>query len=487
MALSAATVWEVRGGSGLGPGLDTNGGGFVAGATGTDWSQQNGPQYSVTNAVAAGTTTITSATAAFGTDVVGNIMYLQGGTGSLTAGWYQIVSRTNTTTIVVDRTVATGTGITLHIGGALATVTKLSAVMVASNKAFINGIFSPSATATFAQTCTPSHSVPPTQLIGYGTTRRDYGTAQIDLQTTGIIGISLTGAGFIVENININGGNFSLTVGFNASVTSPTYVSFNNCSAAFLVSIGFEINGGTIISNCTTSNTGIGIELLSSSLFLTKITQSVIISTTGAGIVSAGNVQISYCLISGCDTDGIQATGVNSIENCTIDSCINNGINFQATSLLETCYVRGNILSNSGSYGITSTTAGISAQPFFDGNAFYNNGSGNRNNMDDTTTNVIDGVSPYTNIFDVICSVNPYVNISVINYMLNDAATGGALLRGTLQGGPVISPYTNGIVAVISGTTFNYMDFGCYQHQDTLSTTVICKRDDLIETVTIID
>ena len=64
MALSANTVLEVRNG-----GSDTNGGGFVTGAAGTDWSQQDAAQYSVTDGVTAGTTTITSATANFGTDV----------------------------------------------------------------------------------------------------------------------------------------------------------------------------------------------------------------------------------------------------------------------------------------------------------------------------------------------------------------------------------------------------------------------------------
>lgn len=64
MSLSAATVFEVRPGAGN----STNGGGFVAGATGTDYSQQNNKNSgstdkSTTDAVANGTTTITSATA----------------------------------------------------------------------------------------------------------------------------------------------------------------------------------------------------------------------------------------------------------------------------------------------------------------------------------------------------------------------------------------------------------------------------------------
>src|SRR3954469_9556272 len=113
MALSSSTVYQVRPG-----GADTNGGGFVTGASGTDWSKQDAAQYSVTDGVAAGSTTLTSVTAAFGTDVVGNLIYVSGGTGSITAGWYQIISRTNATTIVVDRStgLTAGTGVTLKIG-----------------------------------------------------------------------------------------------------------------------------------------------------------------------------------------------------------------------------------------------------------------------------------------------------------------------------------------------------------------------------------
>ena len=77
----------------------------------------------VTDGVTNGTATITSATASFGTDVVGNLVYVQGGTGSVAANWYEIISRTNATTIVVDRTtgLTAGTGVTLNIGGTLAT------------------------------------------------------------------------------------------------------------------------------------------------------------------------------------------------------------------------------------------------------------------------------------------------------------------------------------------------------------------------------
>ena len=90
MALAAACVWEVRT-----TGASTNGGGFKTGASGTDWSQQATAQYAVADGVTNGTTTITSATANFGTDVVGNLIYVSGGTGSITADWYEITATTS--------------------------------------------------------------------------------------------------------------------------------------------------------------------------------------------------------------------------------------------------------------------------------------------------------------------------------------------------------------------------------------------------------
>jgi hypothetical protein len=176
MALSAAVVLEVRNG-----GSDTNGGGFKTGATGTDWSLQNAAQYSVTDGVTAGTTTITSATAAFGTDVVGNLIYVQGGTGSVVAGWYEITARGSATSITVDRStgLTAGTGVTLKIGGALASPGQAGAIAtVAGMKTFIKYNATPytvtSASTNIAAGCVSATA--DTAWCGYDTTRSLYNT-----------------------------------------------------------------------------------------------------------------------------------------------------------------------------------------------------------------------------------------------------------------------------------------------------------------------
>lgn len=176
MAIDSTVVLEVR----L-TGSDTNSGGFVPGSGGTDWSQQNSPQYNVTDGVTNGSATVTSATANFGTDVVGNLIYIMGGTGvGGSGGWYQIVSRTNNTTIVVDRSTAltAGTGTTLTIGGAIATPGLASAILAfaGGGTAFIKYNVSPYVITTASYNVQGGCCQPPDacKIIGYDTTRSIY-------------------------------------------------------------------------------------------------------------------------------------------------------------------------------------------------------------------------------------------------------------------------------------------------------------------------
>src|SRR3569833_3024642 len=121
MAIPSNAVWEVR----LG-GNDTNGGGFVPGGSGTDYSVQDsknttGNNISTTDAVSNGTTTITSATINATSDLVNNIVYFSGGSGSITPVRKRVTGVTNSTTITIDSSIASSTGLTMNVGGALAT------------------------------------------------------------------------------------------------------------------------------------------------------------------------------------------------------------------------------------------------------------------------------------------------------------------------------------------------------------------------------
>ena len=118
MALSAYGIWEVRT-----TGSDLNGGGFKYGATGTDYSQQNSPQYSGTDLESDATdnTKVKSTTA--GSPIaadVGNYLRISGGSG-FTQGWYEIISQDGTWWTLDSSVGGTSlSGGTFRVGGALA-------------------------------------------------------------------------------------------------------------------------------------------------------------------------------------------------------------------------------------------------------------------------------------------------------------------------------------------------------------------------------
>lgn len=170
MALSANTVWEVRT-----TGSQNNGGGFVTGASGTDYSQQAAAQYALNPVTSGGASAVmTNANAAAA--MVGNICRVVSGTNA-TAGWYQIISVNVGVDITVDRNWCTGAcadGV-VNVGGAFKFGGTLdddfTEAQVAGNVIYIK-----SGTYTIgeniAQTTDGSLSNP-IWIIGYTTVRND--------------------------------------------------------------------------------------------------------------------------------------------------------------------------------------------------------------------------------------------------------------------------------------------------------------------------
>ena len=121
-AISASTVFEFRS---TATASMVNGGGFVTGASGTDYSLQDTAQWTAADLTCtAASTTVTSASSVFTSAVVGNIIHLTAltGTGAI-VGWYEITAFTDANNIVVDRTPTDGTNNitagTFYVGGAL--------------------------------------------------------------------------------------------------------------------------------------------------------------------------------------------------------------------------------------------------------------------------------------------------------------------------------------------------------------------------------
>jgi hypothetical protein len=145
------------------------------------------------------------------------------------------------------------------------------------------------------------------------------------------------------------------------------------------------------------------------------------------------------------------------VRNNTVHNNGRHGIN--NTGGIPTAWVvLNNILTSNGGYGLVGgPTTALPADPAYDGNAYYNNTSGARNNLDSTTG--IYGVAAYTNTHDVTLTGSPYVGGttgSTANFGLNNTVGAGAACRAV--GVPAAWPGN-------SGTT-GFLDMGAVQHQD---------------------
>lgn len=459
MTISANTVWEVRT-----TGSDTNGGGFVAGSGGTDYSQQAAAQVAVTDAVANGTTTITSSTANFASGHVGNLIYLAGGSGSLAATRRQVTAVNSATSITVDATVASGTGIALNLGGALASLAELASSsrgMVAKNKAFVkaDGTYTTTANIAFAQNvATPSSSNPPSQLIGYTSSRTDGGQFTIQLNTTTSISVlTFSGNGWNIQGVSVNCNSLASSTGITLSASN---IAITGCKVSNYGSFGINSSNAAnaIFKNEVTAGTGSTAGIQSGG------NNPVIgfnyvhdgagsgISVSGTGGVVIGNVVAS---MSGASADGITLAAPCHVLNNTVYSSGRHGIN-QTTATSVPVVLLNNVLASNGGFGIkANSAAGMPAHVLYDGNAFYSNTSGTRSNMDDTSTNPVNGVAPYANANDAVLTAGPFVNAASGDFRLNQNPGGGAACRGA------------GIPRAWPGLSAGgFHDFGAIQHQD---------------------
>lgn len=438
MAISNQAIWEVESG-----GSDTNGGGFVFGTAGTDFSQQLTAQIAVTNAVAVGSTTITSATANFSSVDVGNIIYLAGGTGSLTASWYQVITVVNSTTITVDRTVATGTGITLNLGGAFATIqTGLNQLVTDGNILYVKG-----ATYSISSTLTIPNASGTLfiRVIGYTSNRFDLGKPTIS-QTAAADVLHLA-QGTSIENFILDGTSTAL-IGI---LVNALYCKISNSK----------------IMNCTTgaiSNSSSDLVLYSCEVTLCGGTYAIaagseanfaylyVHNNTGGGAnLTGGSCAIVGCIFANNGAIGILDGADNSITDCLFYGNGSDGIQGTIFSMVIPTIMRNNIFAKNSGYGINGpnySSITLLNFPWIQNNGFWSNTIAPVNFITLDSTNIqISGTSP-TN--------DPFVNDAAGNYALNNVAGAGRLFRNA------------GFAGVYSGlpTSTGHADIGPFQHLD---------------------
>lgn len=381
MSLASTVVWEVRT-----DGADTNGGGFKAGASGTDWSQQASAQYAVTDAVTNGTTTITSATANFGTDVVGNVLYIAGGTGSIAAGRYEITGRTNSTTITVDRStgLTTGTGATLNIGGALASPGLALSQHVAGNTVWIRAGTYTISTAT-PGAGGPLHSTGSNvgvSVYGYTASRGDASLNSATLPVTlsctagtmSVVKLTAGGYGAVdcktVAHLHVDANGQALVVGFELSSVYGGTGGAMRCKASSCA-IGFKTSDCQAIAcwatGCTTGfthNSGTSVHI-----------DACVAEGGTSGFVGVGNLAniFTHCVAIGCTGVGFTLDGYGDCcaSHCTAHQCGSHG--FARTGYAMGVFAQC-LATNNGGYGYSVVT-GQNA-PALCGCAAYGNSSG---------------------------------------------------------------------------------------------------------------
>lgn len=433
----------------------------TGGKWGIDYSQGTGIRYAFTdmriNGTGGSVLNFTSAEYPVGKNAIGNIINVY---GSITGAWIRQrieVSSTNASNLATC--VASGAGLGIasqvsgtggsgNLGGSLSNLGTAGSFALAGNKIFIKS--SPTVLYT---------------------------------QTTGINNI--TGGGINLLAISSNS-NASKLIGYeslryDSPVVRPRIVLGSGVTNAVMISGA----AGAIIKNLDLYCSGIG-----GSRGIAPITSQVsncrVVNSTVYGI-SGANAKVMGCHISGYNSIGIVDAGYvedcvvvhgrgnsTGIRNCvTVMSSIsafNSGVGI-ATNINQIAHVYGNLSVGNTSHGfMRSAVATATAGDSWANNISYGNGGSGfgiagvydqmtfRNNAAGANANntIGENSAVTANIYNFITlTQNPFTNTGIMDFSLNTASGGGALLRDAAY-----APQFIGIPSI------NYQDIGPIQSAD---------------------
>lgn len=410
--ISAAAIWRVRP-----SGTATGGGFYVSG--GTDYSQQDAPQYALTGVTTAGADAILlSASAA--ADMVGNGVYIASGT-NFTVGWYEVASVSVGVSITLDRTCTTGAGAAgvVNIGGALNTVQLALTNMVADNDI---GIYSGtySVAATNNATIQGTGAGGGTLIFGHGPT-----ASIITSASSGVHLITLNNADYYrfdnLEFTHTFGTPASRGYAIASTASFATPVSIVNCTFdGVLASVNTSFISELYMQNNVirnTHSTSGALCLFSSGAV--DVYDNSFHDCAGAAIFgdAAFTLRASRNIIDGCGY-GIQSTVTNAAVSLRASknsfwNITNDGIEIAGTS--STCFVAidDNIFWNCDGIGVDFNETGSYHVYSFANNAWGANG-----------TNYTDIVSTTTDA-DIDLTTDPYVAPASEDFELNGTADAG--------------------------------------------------------------
>jgi len=423
----------------------------------------NVSNVSVTDVVTAGTTTLTSLTAYWSANLVGNLIYVAGGTATLTGVWKQVVSVStsgSSTTMVVDSStgLTTGTGATGNVGGALASPGQAGALRVIGNTVWIKSgtyLITSASTNTSGGCVSDATGGAVKTWEGYNASRGDLGTAPL-LQASGISTATLfavtTGstAGSILRNITVDGAGLTSIQGFNFARRSLGYkLKALNCT-----NIGFNLAANNYLVFCSATNITGGTAAFVGGLCVFCEAYS----NTVSGFSLSGNTVQVYCLSygnTGSTSDGF----VTSAAPIHFIGCVaygNGRDGFRATTTSEpqiftNCIAERNGVTAKGA-GFNVSSAAIGAVTVLVNCAVFGNTTNSSVNISANITG--------PQIGTVTGNASFFVDAAHGNFALNNTAGAGASCRAA--GIPGTYP---------TGTTVGYLDIGAAQHQDPTSGT----------------
>ncbi len=459
MAISALAQFEVRT-----TGVDTNGGGFVAGATGTDFSQQDAAQSSGTDLVVDATlnTKVTSATHNFVAADVGNLIQITAGAG-WTTGFYQVLSvASNAATLDRSPAATSTTGGTWALGGGLATIAKALTGWVAQNIIWVKkGTYTRTTQLALTGTnASPNQS--PDMILGYNVSHGDnpIGSDRPTLKWTAAVDglvpqngeLNLIVAHFIVD------GNATGVTGINVnSLSSDLGLTFVNLRVTGWTTRGILVFSSymTVFIRCEVDSCPSGTTAAASiyasfaSFYDCEVHDNACNGFTFEGQDSSPSVFVRCNAYrnTGGSSCGFSLSGHS--HKCVLEGCVaygNAGDGYKDNTTYTSISVRNCIFSQNGGYGMNTITQRL-ARPDIDYNFFYSNTSGAQNG-------VVAGAH------DVTLTADPFTNASLsangaADFSLNTTAGGGAAVRAA--GYPGTSP---------SGNSVGHLDGGAYQHAD---------------------
>lgn len=373
MAIAAAAEWDATT-----TGSNDNGGFFVTGASGTDFSQQTSPQYALTGLTTGGATAVvTYASAA--ADMVGNGFKVVSGTNA-TVGWYEIISVSVGVSFTVDRNwcsgAVAGDGVG-NVGGSVCLTdanvdTMLEAFTIGNILHVKSGTHALGATVNVASNGGTSS---PKIIRGYNTTHGDNPLADTRPLITTTVGITF-GNNWNFEYLRFHTATDSvhlLTITSANKIISCKFTNYGTVAGfAGILSAGVDnfVYGCELVSlfgsaiNTTNGGTFHGNWFHHSDKGLTQ------------GTTATVEGEIEFNIISDCTTHGLNlsvgTTSFRSINNNTIvDNVTNRIIGIEmASGTTDTRIFANHIVGCSK--GIDHNTASAQTVGFDDYNNYYN-------------------------------------------------------------------------------------------------------------------